>query len=138
MAKRAPAGTLRGVQSHPTSSRFSRLSPLLWAVFLGCSWTWVIGMFLPVLLVRDYGAWAWLVFAVPNVIGAAAMGWVLRDAAASERFVQRHAVAGYAFSVVTIAFHVFFAMWMIQRISGSGLYTVGVALVLLLVLFFGT
>src|ERR1051325_4731620 len=48
-----------------------------WAIYLGMSWTWCIGMFLPVLLVRDYGVWASVVFAVPNVLGAAAMGWVL-------------------------------------------------------------
>lgn len=102
----------------PEQKTFPALAPLLWAVFLGVSWTWVIGMFMPVLLVRDYGAWGWVVFAAPNVIGAAAMGWVLRDAAASRAFVERHAAAGYAFSIVTIAFHVFFAMWMIRRIGG--------------------
>ena len=50
---------------------------VLWACFLGCSWTWVIGMFFPVLLLRDYGFMGWVVFAIPNVVGAAAMGWVL-------------------------------------------------------------
>jgi hypothetical protein len=75
-------------------------------------------MFLPVLLVRDYGLWGWIAFAVPNVVGAAAMGWVLPDAAASAAFAKRHAVACRMFSFVTIAYHVFFAMWMIQRLSG--------------------
>jgi hypothetical protein len=95
------------------------LHPLLWAVFLGASWTWVIGMFLPVLLVRDYGVWGWIVFALPNVLGAAAMGWALRDADASGAFVRRHAPACYAFSLVTVAFHVCFAMWMINRLRGA-------------------
>lgn len=93
---------------------------MLWAVFLGMSWTWVIGMFLPVLLVRDFGLWGWVMFAVPNVLGAAAMAWVLPDAGASERFVRRHAGACFAFSLITIAYHVFFAMWMIQRLKGWG------------------
>ena len=31
------------------------LHVLAWACFLGCSWTWVIGMLLPILLVRDFG-----------------------------------------------------------------------------------
>jgi hypothetical protein len=96
------------------------LGPLLWAVFLGVSWTWVIGMFMPVLLVRDYGAWGWVVFALPNVIGAAAMGWVLRDAAASAAFVRHHAAACFGFSLVTVAFHVFFAAWMVERVGGPG------------------
>lgn len=100
-------------------------NPVPWAIFLGASWTWVIGMFLPVLLVRDHGLWGWVVFAVPNVVGAAAMGWAMRDAAASERFVRQHAGACYAFSLVTIAYHVFFAMWMIQRIRAFGFELMG-------------
>jgi hypothetical protein len=94
-------------------------NPLPWAVFLGVSWTWVIGMFLPVLLVRDYGMLGWIVFAVPNVVGAAAMGWVLHDADASRRFVRRHAGACFAFSFVTITYHVFFATWLINRLHGG-------------------
>lgn len=109
-------------------------NPLPWAMFLGASWTWVIGMFLPVLLVRDHGLWGWVAFAVPNVVGAAAMGWTLRDAEASEQFVRRHAGACYAFSLVTIAYHVFFAMWMVQRLCPFGLSFGGlIALVLFLI-----
>jgi hypothetical protein len=67
-------------------------------------------MFLPMLLVRDYGVWAFVVFAVPNVIGAGAMGWVLRDGAA-ERIVERHRAACAVFSTVTIAFQAFFLAW---------------------------
>jgi hypothetical protein len=121
-------GTLRRVSNDNASSQIQpSASPLLWAMFLGVSWTWVIGMFLPVLLVRDYGMLGWIVFAVPNVIGAAAMGWVLRDADASRRFVRRHAGACFEFSLVTIAYHVFFAVWMINRLhSGWGWAALGV------------
>jgi hypothetical protein len=90
-----------------------------WAAFLGCSWTWCIGMFLPVLLLRDFGFWGWLVFAVPNVVGAAAMGWTLRDADASRRMVERHAAACAAFSVVTILFHVLFVGWIVSSLIGA-------------------
>src|SRR3954466_11135783 len=83
-------------------------SSLSWAAFLACSWTWCIGMFLPVLLIRDYGLAGWWVFAVPNVIGAAAMGTVLRDAQASRRLVAAHRTACRWFSIVTICFHGFF------------------------------
>lgn len=76
-------------------------------------------MFLPVLLVRDYGFWAWVVFAIPNVIGAAAMGWALRDAESSQRFVEAHRAACAAFSWVTVAFHLFFAAWILTRF-GNG------------------
>ncbi|HXE53006.1 MAG TPA: hypothetical protein VN541_08330, partial [Tepidisphaeraceae bacterium] len=87
-------------------------------MFLGCSWTWCIGMFLPVLLVRDLGLWGWVAFAIPNVVGAAAMGWVLRTRDASLRIVQSHAAACRAFSAVTIAFHVFFVLWFVPRLVG--------------------
>ena len=50
----------------------------------------------------------WVVFAVPNVVGAAAMGWVLRDAAASERVTADHPTACAAFSAVTILFQIMF------------------------------
>ncbi len=90
------------------SGKSFAIRTLGWGAFLGASWTWCIGMFLPVLLVRDYGLWGWLVFAVPNVVGAAAMGWILRDADASFRALGKHLTAVVAFSLVTIAFHLFF------------------------------
>jgi hypothetical protein len=68
-------------------------------------------MFLPVLLVRDYGLVSWFVFAVPNVVGAAAMGFVLRRQRSSEELVERHLGAMLAFSLVTVAFHGFFLGW---------------------------
>ncbi|HEY0009983.1 MAG TPA: hypothetical protein VGB55_14745 [Tepidisphaeraceae bacterium] len=95
-----------------------RSSPLAWAAFLGASWTWVIGMFLPVLLIRDLGGWSWVIFAVPNIVGAAAMGWVLRSREASVAFVSRHAMACRLFSLVTISFHLFFALWMLPQLIG--------------------
>lgn len=82
-----------------------------WAMFLACSWTWCIGMFLPVLLLRDAGTAGYLIFAVPNVIGAAAMGWVLHTGRASRQVVERHRAACVAFSFVTVAFHWFFLGW---------------------------
>ena len=75
-------------------------------------------MFLPVLLVRDLGLWGWLVFAAPNVLGAAAMGWVLSDPGLSERIVKLHAGACLAFSAVTIAFQIFFVLWFVPRLIG--------------------
>ena len=75
-----------------------------WACYLGASWTWVIGMLWPVLLVRDFGLAGWIVFVVPNVVGAAAMGFVLSPAA-SRRLRETHASACRAFSQATVAFH---------------------------------
>jgi hypothetical protein len=88
------------------------LKTLSWAAYLGASWTWCTGMFLPVLLVRDFGLWGWVVFALPNVAGAGAMGWAIRSDQ-SRRTVEAHRVACVAFSLVTLAFHGFFTFWMI-------------------------
>ncbi|MGA3067481.1 MAG: hypothetical protein ABSF29_11615 [Tepidisphaeraceae bacterium] len=82
------------------------------------SWTWCIGMFLPVILLRDLGWPGFWVFAIPNCLGAAAMGWVLRDPAQSRRLVDRHESACIWFSLITILFHTFFAAWIIRRFAG--------------------
>jgi hypothetical protein len=65
-------------------------------------------MFLPVLLVRDFGIWGFVVFAVPNVVGAAGMGWVVKSPELSTSIVRRHRPACIAFSLVTMAFQAFF------------------------------
>lgn len=83
-----------------------------WAAYLACSWTWCIGMFLPVLLVRDFGTPAFWVFAVPNVLGAAALGWVLSRRSSAE-LVRVHAPAMRLFSLVTVAFHLVFLAWLL-------------------------
>lgn len=69
-------------------------------------------MFLPVLLVRDFGVWGCLAFAVPNCVGAAAMGWVLKSPGQSAELVNRHAAALRLFGLVTVAFHLFFLAWL--------------------------
>ena len=80
-------------------------------------------MFLPVLLIRDYGNAAFWIFAVPNVIGAAAMGWVMRSPERSRAFVARHEFAVRAFTLVTVAFHAFFIGWICQ-LKGDALWPV--------------
>ena len=76
-------------------------------------------MFLPVLLVRDYGIWGWIVFAIPNVIGAAAMGWTVRDAAHSRRLVEAHRLALIGFAIVTASFQFYFGAWYFSQALGS-------------------
>lgn len=94
------------------SARGGGLWPVLSrAAFLACSWTWVIGMYLPVILCREFGWAGWAAFAVPNVVGAAAMGLALRRAGASEAFLEGHARAASLFSAATIAFQAFFITW---------------------------
>jgi hypothetical protein len=61
-----------------------------------------------------------VVFAVPNCLGAAAMGWTISSAQASARLVESHRAACRAFSFVTITFQLFFAAWVVRRISPIG------------------
>ena len=90
---------------------------ILWAIYLAMSWTWCIGMFLPVLLARDYGIWGWVVFAIPNVIGAAALGWTYVTSEQSRQTVAAHELAMRAFSLITAAFQVFFVFWFFRWFS---------------------
>jgi hypothetical protein len=109
------------------------LKSLLWALFLACSWTWCIGMFLPVLLVRNWGIWGWVVFAVPNVLGAAAMGFVIRSRQQSEDLLDKHRTAVAIFSLITIAFHIYFIYWFVgHRLMGPWLLMIPAAAFLLM------
>lgn len=89
----------------------SRTSSVPAAFFLACSWTWVVGMWLPVILVRHFGWPGWVAFAVPNVVGAMSVGLVYRTREQSEAFVARRLRAMRGFSKVTLALHAFVLMW---------------------------
>lgn len=91
-----------------------------WGAYLACSWTWCIGMFLPVMLLRDYGALSFVVFAVPNVLGAAFMGLVLARPGVSEAITTWHWPACAAFSRVTTCFQAFFLGWLVVGLNGPG------------------
>lgn len=83
-------------------------------------------MYLPVLLMRELGYGGFAAFAIPNVLGAAAMGWVLRDPDQSRTIVAKNRSACVWFSLITILFHAFFAAWLIRRIIGP---SAGIAVV---------
>ncbi len=92
-------------------------SSFLWGLFCACSWTWCIGMYLPRLCIERWGLPGFLAFAIPNVIGCAGFGYVLRNAARSKRLVAEHPAATVWFSVITIAFHMFFAVALVLAIG---------------------
>ncbi|MCP4758953.1 MAG: hypothetical protein GY894_08060 [Planctomycetes bacterium] len=79
-----------------------------WSLYATSSWTWCIGMFLPVLLLQWFGWGGFLLIAIPNCIGAAAMGLLLGSPSASRQFCRRHPTAIGAFVSLTIAFHLVF------------------------------
>ncbi len=101
--------------SEPAPSSPSLFRALPGAAFLACSWTWCVGMWLPVYLISDFGAWGWIAFAVPNVIGAAAVGFVHRTRGAVDAFTARGIEPMRWFSVVTILFHLGFLGWMVRE-----------------------
>lgn len=112
----------------PPPAAAHRGPTLAWAAYLATSWTWCIGLFLPILLLRDYGRPGYLAFALPNVVGAAAMAWVLRRPGASEAMVARHRPAMAAFSAVTIAFQVYVAAVTVSSLGARpGLALAGAA-----------
>ncbi len=79
-----------------------------WGLYLTCSWTWCIGMFLPVILMHRYGWLGFFVFSIPNVIGCAVFGYIVRTPERSRALVEKYKTAMSLFAIVTIAFHVFF------------------------------
>ncbi|MDP7029012.1 MAG: hypothetical protein QF733_02185 [Phycisphaerales bacterium] len=79
-----------------------------WSFYAASSWTWCIGLFLPTILMQWFGWTGFLLIAIPNCVGAAAMGLLLGSPGASRRFCRRHPAAIAAFIDVTIAFHLFF------------------------------
>lgn len=98
------------------------LAAIGFAFYVAVSWTWVIGMFLPVLLVRDFGLWGWVAFAVPNVVGAASVGFLLRTPRRSAELVVTHLKAVALFSAITMAFQMVTLGWLIGSLSGDAPY----------------
>ena len=81
-----------------------------WGLYAASSWTWCIGMFLPIILLDRFGVWGFWAFAIPNVLGCAAFGYVF-NAESSRRFARQHLDAIRWFGLATIAFQVFFLGW---------------------------
>jgi hypothetical protein len=109
-------------ESHiPTAERAgpSGLAVIGWAVFVACSWTWVIGMFLPVLLVRDFGPIGWLLFAIPNIVGAVLVGFWTRTPRDSAAYTVRHLRAVAVFTSVTLVLQCFTLAWLATAAGGA-------------------
>ncbi|MBM4007521.1 MAG: hypothetical protein FJ292_08215 [Planctomycetes bacterium] len=80
-----------------------------WGLYLASSWTWCIGMFLPILLIRWWGWPGFLAFAVPNVLGCALFGYVLSPET-SRALVARFRVWIALFGAATIAYQIGFLL----------------------------
>jgi hypothetical protein len=93
-----------------------------WGLFCSSSWTWCIGMYLPVILLRNWGWPGFWVFAIFNVLGCAGFGY-LCSRKRSVELCERHAPAMTLFSAVTVAYQLFFvaflASWVHQLGAGD-------------------
>jgi hypothetical protein len=74
-------------------------------------------MYLPVILLRDLGWPALVAFAVPNVLGAAAFGYVLGSGARSEALITAQRPALRWFSITAVAYHAFFAGFLVTILT---------------------
>ena len=77
-------------------------------------------MYLPVILLRELGWPGLLVFAVPNVLGAAAFGYVLGGRLRSDALLARHEPAARWFSIIAIAYHAYFAAFLTTILAPAG------------------
>lgn len=110
-------------------------STIGWGIYLACSWTWCIALYLPVLLIDRFGWPGFIAFAVPNVVGCAAFGYVVRSRVRSETMVGHHRGPMIAFSLVTVGFHVFFLAFLLVDLLPHVGWPVFVALVAPILMF---
>ncbi len=125
-----------------------RLRPALatvgWGLFCTCSWTWCIAMYLPLILQRHFGWTGVLVFALPNIIGCAAFGYVLGSRRASGSLVERHRTAMRLFSIAAVGYQAYFVSLLLANdavlgsgvLAGAGLVGAGLLLSFLPIRFF--
>jgi hypothetical protein len=90
-----------------------------WGLFCSSSWTWCIGMYLPVILLRNWGWPGFWVFAIFNVVGCAGFGYLCTRRRSAE-LCERHAGAMTLFSVVTVAYQVFFVAFLASWVAQLG------------------
>jgi hypothetical protein len=100
-----------------------------WGLYLASSWTWCIGMFLPILLIRWWGWPGFLAFALPNVLGCTLFGYVLTPET-SRALVVRFRLWIALFGAATIAYQIGFLLK--SGVTGALLAALPVTLALLL------
>ena len=90
-----------------------------WGLYCASSWTWCIGMFLPIVMLHRFGWPGFLVFAIPNLLGLIAFGYLF-DVEKARNALVRHRTAMRLFSLATVAFQLFFITWMTLRLQLPG------------------
>ena len=69
-------------------------------------------MYLPIIMLRQFGWWGFLVFAIPNVLGCAAFGYILKQTT-SQQLVLKHGSAMRWFSFIVVVYHMFFVPFVV-------------------------
>lgn len=71
-------------------------------------------MYLPVIMLNRFGWPGFIAFAIPNVLGCSAMAFIVQDSQRSERLRAQHRLMMTLFSLVTVAYQVFFVAWLME------------------------
>ena len=86
-------------------------STLGWGIYTASSWTWCIGLFLPIIMLRLFGWPGFLLFAIPNIAGVVAFGYLF-DRSRCLRALRENRTAIRLFSVATAGYQFFFIAWL--------------------------
>ncbi len=87
-------------------------------------------MFLPILLMHRYGWLGFVVFSIPNVLGCAAFGYVVKTPERSKELVEKYKTAITLFAIVTITFHIFFIAMIAGIHYSSGSFWIPIVILL--------
>jgi len=99
------------------------IQTIAWGLYLASSWTWCIGMFLPVILIDRFGWPGFIAFAAPNMAGVVAFGYFVRSRQRSEAMVESHGAAMRWFSIITLAYHMFFLVVLGEMLPAADWHT---------------
>ncbi len=100
-----------------------------WGIYSASSWTWCIGLFLPIIMLRLFGWPGFLLFAIPNIAGVVIFGYLF-DEKSCLRLLHEHRPAIRIFSIATSAYQLFFIAWLWSHLYAGGSPTAGAAIAL--------
>jgi len=90
-----------------------------WGIYTASSWTWCIGLFLPIIMIRLFGWPGFLLFAVPNIAGVVAFGYLF-DRSRCLRALRENRTAIRLFSIATAGYQFFFIAWLWSFLAPGG------------------
>lgn len=100
-----------------------------WGIYSASSWTWCIGLFLPIIMLRLFGWPGFFLFAIPNIAGVVIFGYLF-DESSCRRLLREHRPAIRVFSIATSAYQLFFIAWLWSHLFDGASPTTGAAIAL--------